>query len=265
MMAPMMALFAGISAVFLLYGDKNQTLQLASSGLVLILALALMFFGYFQSRKSRVEMMSLETAGELIQLRQWTKAEELLRSLLSSPMRNPQSRLQALAFLIHVLNRCQRYSDALDVYDHLLGQQRIDDSSIYNLRAGRAMALLRDDRLYDADKAIGQLRQTGAEDAPPLIMLQLYHALKTGRLDDLVEIYARRVGHLKTEMGPKAADAHAFAAAAYFQLGDAERAERCWTLATLIAPPVEWVRRFTELNRVAGGCRPAVFPMEVAS
>jgi hypothetical protein len=257
--------FIAMALIGIVMNEKSKGLQFTTNIFILLLMTVLMVFGFVNSRRGRNELAALESAGELIQLRQWPKAAELLYGLLSSPMRTPQTRLGALSFLIHVLNRFHRNADAIEVYDYLLDQQRLDEYSVYNLRAGRAMAMLKDDRLYDADKAIGQLRQTGPSDSPPLIVLELFHALKTGRSRDLLEMYAGRRDYLKVELGPKSADAHAFAAAAFFQLGDAGRAGECWFLATVIAPPTELVGRFPELGGVSGACLPAAFPRESAS
>lgn len=89
----------------------------------------------------------------------------MVEHLLSVPARRLQGARQisrASFSLRSCWRRCQyRFHDAIEVYDYLLSLEGFDPSSAHGLQLGRAMSLLRDERLYDADRAIMDLRREG--------------------------------------------------------------------------------------------------------
>ena len=109
----------------------------------------------------RAEQQQVEAAGELVQLRRWTEAGVLLQEFLSRPARTLHLRTQALIYLASVLARYHRFGDAIAVQEHLLDNELVEGGTAFGLRLGRAMAMLREDHLFDADRAISDLRRTG--------------------------------------------------------------------------------------------------------
>ena len=79
--------------------------------------------------------------------------------LLSRPMRLPQHRVLALIQLVRVLSRYERFDDAVEVADVVLEHPMTDPATRFAVGCGRAMALLRAGRLFDAGQAITTLRR----------------------------------------------------------------------------------------------------------
>src|SRR5439155_18242209 len=135
----------------------------------------------FLFRRQRDEIRQLESLEELIQLRRWPDASALARQILSRPTRTPQARAQALILLSSVLARYQRFEDAIAVHTHLLETINFDPGTAHGIRLGRAMAMLREDHLVDADGAISELRRTAPDrESAGLALVQLYRDVKTG-------------------------------------------------------------------------------------
>jgi hypothetical protein len=133
--------------------------QLGSSLLMLGLVFAMACFTFFTVRGQRGEQQQLETVEELIQMRRWPQAGIVLQGLLSRPARTPWGRVQGLIYLSGILSRYHRFSDAISVQDYLLEHINLDGGTTHSLRLGRAMAMLREDHLFDADRAISELRK----------------------------------------------------------------------------------------------------------
>lgn len=74
-------------------------------------------------------------------------------------MRSQGARVQSLVFLAGVLGRYHRFEDAIHVYDYLLEDFTVDPRTEHALKLGRAMSFLRNDQLFDADRAISDLRR----------------------------------------------------------------------------------------------------------
>ena len=51
--------------------------------------------------------------------------------------------------------RHHRFEETIAVQNYLLENQMLDEANGYGLRLGRAMAMLREDHLVDADRAMG--------------------------------------------------------------------------------------------------------------
>ena len=128
---------------------------------MLVLMGLLVFATMFVVRRHRAEQQQVEAAAELVQLRRWPQAAVALQQYLATPARTPQLRSQALIYLASVLARYHRFDDAIAVQNHLIENRLVDEGTAYGLRLGRAMAMLREDHLFDADRAISELRQIG--------------------------------------------------------------------------------------------------------
>jgi tetratricopeptide (TPR) repeat protein len=238
-----------------------------SAVLMVLLIAGLAAFTAVTVRRHRADQQALEAAGELVQLRRWPQAATLLRDLLSRPARTNALRSQALIYLGSVLARYHRFDDAIAVFDHLLEHDLLDGGAAHGVRLGRAMAMLREDHLFDADRALAEVRRTVAQagvDSAGLALVEIYRDVKTGHPDEAVAIFEARLDVLRDQLGHRVADAYALAARAYDLLGRTTEAQDAYTRATLLAPLVELHRRYPEVQKLEGKYQPAPAPPEAA-
>ncbi|HEX8522820.1 MAG TPA: hypothetical protein VF669_11225 [Tepidisphaeraceae bacterium] len=211
-------------------------------------------------QRRREEMKQLEAIEELMQLRRWREAAMMLQGILSQPTRTPQARAQALIYLSSVLSRYHRFSDAIAVQDHLLQTIRFDDGTDYAIRLGRAMAMLREDHLVDADRAMNELRRlTEDRDRAGLALVELYRDVKTGHPEEAVAVFERSLEALRDQLGHRVGDAYVLVAKAYDMLKLEVEARQMYEKATLLEPVVELERRYPEVATLR--TRYAVAPM----
>jgi hypothetical protein len=131
----------------------------------------------------------------------------------------------------------------------------------YGVRLGRAFAMLRDDHLFDADRAISELRrQPGASDSGGLALVEIFRDVKTGHPDEAIDLFETRLPALRDQLGHRVADAYALASRAYDLRGRDAEARDCWAKATLLAPPGELLRRYPDVKNVADKCAPSFAP-----
>lgn len=219
---------------------------------------------WLATRGVRLERQQLLAIEELVQLRRWAQAAAMLDEVLARPMRTPPGRAQALIYLGTVLARYHRFADAASVYEHLLETESMDEQSAHSVRLGRAMAILRDDRLFDADRAISELRRSPqAPQSGGLALLEIYRHVKTGHPHEAVELFEQRLPMMRQQLGVRVGDAHALAARAYDLLGHGERAAGHYLDATTLCPPEELRRRYPEVAALEGRYEPASVPAEV--
>ena len=255
------------SAVFSANAKSGQLLIEAVSGLLMAgLMVAVVLISSAALRRVRAEQQLVEGIGELVQLRRWSEAAGQLDQYLARPARTQGLRAQALIYLGAVLARYQRFTDAIAVYEHLLEADMLDAGTEYGLRLGRAMAMLREDHLVDADRAISELKRatpTGVDSAG-LALVELYRDVKTGHADDAVVRFERVLPYVRQQLGHRAGDAWGLAARAYDQLGRPAEAATAYRNATLLSPPVELSRRYPELRKLEGKYEPSYAPPEAA-
>jgi tetratricopeptide (TPR) repeat protein len=238
-----------------------------SAVLMVLLVAGLALFTAFVVRRHRADQQALEAAGELVQLRRWPQAAMLLRDTLSRPARTNALRSQALIYLGSVLARYHRFDDAIAVFNHLLEHDLLDGGAAHGVRLGRAMAMLGEDHLFDADRALAEVRRTVAQagvDSAGLALVEIYRDVKTGHPDEAVAIFEARLDVLRDQLGHRVADAYALAARAYDLLGRTTEAQDAYTRATLLAPLVELHRRYPEVQKLEGKYQPAPAPPEAA-
>ena len=254
-----------------LLGGSSETgkkLVDALSALLMVALLAgMMVMTVLTVRRHRAEQEQVEAASEMVQLRRWPQAALLLQDILSRPARGVGVRSQALIYFGSVLARYHRFADAIAVYDHLLDQQLVDGATAYGLRLGRVMAMLREDHLFDADRAIAELRRLGNSagvDSGGLALVEIYRDVKTGHPDEAVAIFEDKLPVLRDQLGHRAADAYALAARAYDLLGRTAEAQDAYSRATLLAPLIELHRRYPEVEKLAGRYTPSPAPPEAA-
>jgi tetratricopeptide (TPR) repeat protein len=254
------ALFSGKSA-------EARTAMDALSGVLMAgLMAALIISSSLVVRRLRAEQQAVEEIGDMVQLRRWSEAAGKLDRYLSAPTRTASLRAQALVYLGSVLARYQRFSDAVTVYEYLLDSGQIDGGAEYGLRLGRAMAMLREDRLVDADRAISELRRmtpTGI-DSPGLWLLELYRDVKTGHAEEALSRFEKHLQAMRQQLGHRVADAWAMAAWALDMLSRAQEAQQAYRAATLLSPPGELSRRYPEVLKLEGKYEPAYAPAEAA-
>jgi hypothetical protein len=136
------------------------------------------------------------------------------------------------------------------------------------------MAMLRDDHLFDADRAISDLRRStrraeesdtngnagpGFESAG-LALIEIYRDVKTGHPAEAIELFNAKLPILRQQLGHRVGDSYALAARAYDLLDRQSDAQDAYEKATLLSPVEELNRRYPEVQNLAGKYRPATAP-----
>jgi tetratricopeptide (TPR) repeat protein len=148
------------------------------------------------------------------------------------------------------------------VHNYLLEHVALDASMGYGLRVGRAMAMLHEDHLFDADRAIGELRRLGdRNDSAGLALVEIYRDVKTGHPDEAIATFEQRAGLLRDKLGHRVADAYALVARAYDLIGNDAAAKQAWQRATLLSPTIELTRRYPEVAKTAARFEAAPAPV----
>lgn len=245
-------------------GQGHQAVQGLAAVAILLLMLVLSGSMVYAVRRLRAEQQSVEQIGELIQLRRWPEAALALQNYLSQPARTMQLRVQALVFLASVLLRLHRFDDAIAVQQRLLEEDVVDDAGAAALRIGRAMAMLREDHLFDADRAINELRRGPASASAALALVEIYRDVKTGHPAEAIELFEQKLPELRDQLGHRVGDAYALAARAYDLLGREVQARDAFAKATLLAPMGELFRRYPEVEKLSGRYQPSAAPPEAA-
>lgn len=256
-----------LSALFSGKSDGSDALVDAISGVLMGgLMMGLLVTSSIVMKRMRAEQQLVESIGEMIQLRRWTQAAGQLDRYLARPARTHSLRAQALVYLGSVLNRYQRFSDAAAVYDHLIDSGMLDAGTEYGLRLGRAMAMLREERLVDADRAISELRRLTPPgvDSGGLWLLELYRDVKTGHPEEALARFEKSQQVMRLQLGHRVADAWILAARALDMLSRPQEAQRAFHAATLLAPLPELLRRYPEAQKLEGRFEPAFAPAEAA-
>jgi hypothetical protein len=215
-------------------------------------------------RRQREEMKQVEALEELVQLRRWPEAAALSRGLLSGPTRTPQARAQALIFLASIMARYHRFEDAIAVHNHLLDSINFDDQTAHGIRLGRAMAMLREDHLVDADRAISELRRTSqGQESAGLALVELYRDVKTGHPTEAIERFHAALPLFQQQLGHRTGDAYALLAKAYDLRGKETHARAAYEKATHLTAVTEMNRRFPEVASLSSKYPPAPVPVEL--
>lgn len=219
-------------------------------------------FSVYTIRRFRSDQRRVEQIGELVQLRRWPDAAVAVDQYLSQPARTHAFRAQALVYLSQVLARLHRFEDAIAVQTRLLEEGMLDDASAATLRVGRAMAMLREDHLFDADRAISELRRSVVAGTAGVALLEIYRDVKTGHPSEAIALFEQKRTQLRDQLGHRLADACALAARAYDLAGREADAAAAFRDATLLAPASELFRRYAEVEKLKGRYQPAPAPPE---
>jgi tetratricopeptide (TPR) repeat protein len=252
-----------------------KTIVDAASALLMIgVMVAMGLVMWFTVRRQQEERARIDAIEELVQLRRWQQAASMLQTTLSKPTVSPSGRVQFLFYLASVLARYNRFEDAVAVQYYLLENIVLDPATVHGLRLGKAMAMLREDHLFDADRAISELRRdvnraidpAQPEADPPvsagLSLIEIYRDVKTGHATEAIELFKRTQNAMRQQLGHRVADAHALVAKAYDFASDSQQAQLHWERATLLSPPDELIRRYPELSSIAPKFAAATAPAD---
>ena len=232
---------------------------------VFVLMGVMLVFSKIAVRGLRAERDTIEGIGELLQLRCWPQAALTLQQVLSQPLRTAYLRAQALVYLSVVLARYHRFEDAIAVHNQILDEDLLDDGALASLLLSRAMAMLREDHLFDADRAISELRRTeGAAGSGALALVEIYRDVKTGHPDDALKTFEQKLPAMREQLGHRVGDAYGLAARAFDLLNRPTEAADAWRRATLMGPVGEMLRRYPELEKLVGRYQNAAAPAELA-
>jgi hypothetical protein len=259
------------SAVFVMTSTWSAAQEPALRGLampmgglgMLVIMIGMGAFTSHLVRQQRQEQQALEAVEELVQLRRWDQAAAALDGLLSRPTRTNAARVQALVYLCSVLARYHRFTDVMTVQQFLLEHAQFDATATHSLKLMRAMAMLHEDHLFDADRAINELRREAPESAG-VVLVDLYRDVKTGHAAEAIGLFRSRLPALRAQLGARLGDAYALVARAHDMLGQEADAAAEYERATLLAAPEELVRRYPELAAISGKYRAADAPKEAA-
>jgi len=219
---------------------------------------------HFVVRRQREEMRQVEALEELVQLRRWPDAALLVRGMLSTPTRTPQARAQAMIFLASILARYHRFEDAIAVHNHLLDSISFDEATAHGIRLGRAMAMLREDHLVDADRAISELRRTSqGRPSAGLALVELYRDVKTGHPTEAIEHFHESLPLFQKQLGHRTGDAYALLAKAYDMRGKETHAAAAYEKATHLTAVSELNRRYPEVVSLSAKYAAAPLPPEL--
>jgi tetratricopeptide (TPR) repeat protein len=242
----------------------GQIVQGISSLMMLGLMIGMGFLTWSAARAVQREQGQLEAIEELIQLRRWEEAGLLVQTMLSQATRTPAARTQGLVYLGAILARYHRFAEAVTVYEHLLENRLVEGEAAYGMKLARAMSLLREDRLVDADRAMGELRRgERAEESAGLALLEIYRDVKTGHPQEAIAEFEKKRNVLRRQLGHRAADGYALAAKAFDLAGEGEKAREAFYKATLLAPVGELKRRYPEIGGMEEKYEVAGAPGEV--
>ena len=216
----------------------------------------------------RTENATLDRLEGWLAMRRTAETVAPLHRLMSRPMRGPENRLRAMLLLGGVLSRLDRHDDALSVYDELIDTEGLAGPGGAVVKLARASEMLRADHLYDADRAINDLRRlldrggvaaemarfdTGLVARPDpaalagLRLLELHRDVKTGHNAEAVDHFTAELPDLRRGLGHRVADAHALIAIAAHRLNRPADAQARFADATALAPLSELVKRYPDL------------------
>ena len=246
--------------------EAKGAVDLLSKIMMVAIMLGLAVLTQVMVRRQREEMKQVEALEELVQLRRWQEAAMLARGMLSAPTRTPQARAQALVFLSSILARYHRFEDAIVIHNHLLESINFDDATAHGIRLGRAMAMLREDHLVDADRAISELRRTAqGRDSAGLALVELYRDVKTGHPTEAIDRFNAALPLFQKQLGHRTGDAYALLAKAYDMRGKETHAAAAYEKATHLTAVSELNRRYPEVATLMPKYTPAETPSELAA
>jgi tetratricopeptide (TPR) repeat protein len=261
----LMLMFAVMMLTSVAAADQNPVLQAAVRFFGGMLMFGLVIgVGWFTShvvKQQRKELERVEAIEELVQLRRWDHAAAMLDAMLSRPTLTMGARLQALLYLVGVLGRYHRFGDAIAIAEYLLEHAQCDPVTAHGLKLMRTMAMLHEDQLVDADRALAELRRESSDSAG-LALIEIYRDVKTGHPAEAIELFQAKLPALRAQLGHRVADAYALVARAHDLLDQKIKAAAAFEKATLLTPAEELCRRYPEVAALRDRYPSAVAPRE---
>lgn len=205
---------------------------------------------------------SLQTrAAEAVQTRQWAHAQALLQQVLSRPIDSPEMRGSALLSLAEVAASRGRHAAAVTLCDSVL-EIRTGEASARLAKIRKALSLLAEDRLTDANTLIDSLRaQQLPEPLGTLVELAvLYRQIRTGHVEDAVAAAPQLARRAREHLGHRAAMVYGLQASAHLAGGDRPSAERYYDCATRLMTPARLGEQLPDLASLDGQLEPARRP-----
>ncbi len=240
---------------------------------------ACFIYFWYLIKNQRSENAQLNQIEDQIALKRYPEAASMLQYMMSTPMRTQPNRLRAMFLLGAVLSRMLRFEDALIPFNSLIQDEELVGPAGVAVKLGRAMAMLHSDHLFDADRAISDLRKTidrpteGQEftynqsESPvmaALRLVELYRDVKTGHADEAVKLFERDQQLLTSGLGHRVGEAYALVAVAYDRMNQSVRAQDCYSSGTALQPAGDMLNLYPELRVLLGKYQPATPPTFVA-
>lgn len=251
---------------------ENEAARAIQRIVSLIVPLGVLAFSIFWSAQQAAELRdeerrvsAMEDASEA---KRFDWLAHALTDILSRPMLSPLHRARALNVYVLALLHVRRFEDAERAAGGMLGEG-VPLTMVTSLRARRVYAMLREDRLVDADRALGELRRQDREvdvagNAGAMVaLLGIYRDAVTGHGDDALQSLNKHRATIAKHLGVRVGDADALAAHAAFGMGQADLAATLWHRATLLVSPASLVESYPPLGKTAAGLTAATIPGEL--
>ena len=254
-MAPLLVLGA---AFILLLLPQGPTAYLA-----LVLVAGMLFWLVNRIRKQRKFATAVANLQESATLRYWPDVLASAWRLLPMVTQWPDLHARTVAAIAHCLDQVRSYDSAIFAYNYLIKRVPKNHPGTVQLQLHRTMAQLASDHLADADDALRKLRKipaVGQPQSPNVLsamfrMAHLIQQVRTFHWDDAVA-QAQGLEQDLQPLGIEAGYGYALMSLSYHQLPvnmdikeeKPRQTAKWWSQATLLLPPGELTKRFTELT-----------------
>lgn len=219
--------------------------------LLLLAIIAIILRGILRNRRTGRFMLQVF---EAVQLRNWDEAEPILTQLLAAPIHHAQVRTELLSSLSAVAESQDQFDAAQCLYEGILQERRGDPLQLHTATVALAATLLRTGQLADAVNLIDRLARAELPNAlkAQVEVVSLMREIVMGQTEDGLAEADRRRKLFRDHLGTRAGYGYGLLAAAFDRARQEEPARRYWHDATLLIRPADLLRRFRELEAVAG-------------
>lgn len=219
------------------------------------------------ARKQQETSRLMQAGFEAMQLQDWPRASDLLRSLLRRPLRHPAARAESLLALVTLCDAEESYEASQYICESLLEEGRADPLQLHQARVALAGAMLRNGQIADAVNLIDRLtRESLPEPLRARVeMLSLLREVMLGQSADYVDRAGERRGLFRRWLSTRAAYGYALLAAAFDRARRPEEAGRCWHDATMLMSAAHLGRWYHGLEDLAVKYPAAEIPPRAAS
>lgn len=235
---------------------RGQWLRMLLSVVILV---GLGISGLMGVARRKVLAECSQQVSDLCLQEKWSQAIQPLRRLLGKPVPMAQIRYQGLLELAGVAEHTGQLKGATEIYEAIAQEQ--PHGLLGSLAmVGKAIVLLKLDRLADADTIIRRLEvNIESQSLKSLVLLgRLYQQIKTGHYCDALIDSSNKCELARIGMSSKAAYVYALLALAYrhqemsasgdeSQESRVRNAEELWQRATMLLGPDILVEKFPEL------------------